>query len=76
MKKIIGIKKGMTQIYVEDRVVPVTVIEVPKNKIFKKDEGKKGILIRMGIGKKKKMNKPEKGMYKKVGYAPKRFWDV
>lgn len=76
MKKIIGIKKGMTQVYIEDRVVPVTVIEVPVNKIFKKDEGENGKLVRIGIGKKKKMNKPEGGMYKKIGYAPKRFLDV
>lgn len=76
MKKIIGLKKGMTQIFVDDGVVPVTVVEIPKNKIFliRSHEGKN--LFRIGIGKRKKMNKPEAGLYKEVKYSPRHFWDV
>jgi large subunit ribosomal protein L3 len=76
MKKFLGIKKGMTKIYEGDKMVPVTVIEIPKNVVFMAKKGDKGNLVRIGIMKKKRMNKPEEGSYKKVGYAPKYLWDI
>lgn len=76
MKKLIGIKKGMTKSYEGDKMIPVTVIELPKNTVFTSKKGEKGNLLRIGINKKKKMNNPEKTIYVKVGYAPKHFWDI
>ncbi|MFH1547172.1 MAG: 50S ribosomal protein L3 [bacterium] len=76
MQKLIGIKKGMTKMYDGDNMVPVTVVELPKNVVFTTNKGEKGNLVRIGILKKKRMNKPEEGLYKKVGFAPKKAWDV
>jgi large subunit ribosomal protein L3 len=75
MKNIIGIKKGMTQIYKDDKVVPVTVVEIPQNKIFAvRTDGDRQV-VRIGVGNKKKMNKSEAGIYKDLKSAPKIFWD-
>lgn len=76
MKSFIGIKKGMTKSYDGDNMVPVTVVEVPRNMVFSSKKGEKGSLVRIGILKKKKTNKPESGTYKEVGYAPKYSWDL
>lgn len=75
MKNIIGIKKGMTQIYKDDKVVPVTIIEIPQNKVFevRNNDGKS--VVRVGIGEKKHPNNAEMGIYKITKNAPKKLWD-
>ena len=76
MKNIIGIKKGMTQIYKDDKVVPVTVVEISENIVCGVDKAEKNCLIRIGTGKKKKPTKAEIGTYKEVKFVPKYTWDV
>lgn len=65
MKKILGIKKGMTRIFREDKAVPVTIIDAGNCVVAFKDE--KG--IELGIGK-VRGNKALKGKYSKLGYVP------
>lgn len=65
----------MTEIYKEDRVLPVTIIEIPQNKIFSVRKDNDDLVVRLGVGERKRMNKPEKGIYSKVKHAPKKYWD-
>jgi large subunit ribosomal protein L3 len=76
---ILGIKKGMTQIFDTDGArVPVTVIEAGPVYVLqvKTAEGKDGYdAIQVGFQdvKDKNAKKPEKGHSDKAGVAPKRF---
>ncbi len=72
MKAILGIKKGMTQIFDDEgRVIPVTVLEAgPCIVLQKKTEEKDGYnAIQVGFveGKENRTNKPLKGHFEKVG---------
>ena len=67
MKNFLGIKKGMTKFYEGDKMIPVTVIEIPKNTVFMSKKLDNKNLTRIGILKKKKMNKPEEDTYGKIG---------
>jgi large subunit ribosomal protein L3 len=80
-KAIVGKKIGMTQIFTEDgRLVPVTVIEAgPCTVVQLKNEESDGYnAVQVGFGDMtekradKRLNKPEKGHFKKAGVAPKR----
>jgi len=75
MKFIIGYKKGMTQIF-DDKgnTIPSTVIDVREVVYLgEKEEKKDGYnSISIGIGKKRKPSKAEKGKYKKLKYVPKK----
>ncbi|MBN2100890.1 50S ribosomal protein L3 [Candidatus Dojkabacteria bacterium] len=75
MDHFIGYKKGMTQVYKGERVVPVTIVEIPENVVvlIKKENNK--MLVRLGIGKKKRPNKAEQGMYKDANLVPVDTWD-
>ncbi len=73
MNGIVGIKKGMTQIYNKnDNVVPCTVIDVSDTYIVGKKttnrDGYKAVIV--GKGKKKKAKKAELGKYKKLKFVP------
>ncbi|MBD3363170.1 50S ribosomal protein L3 [Candidatus Dojkabacteria bacterium] len=65
--KIIGKKKIMTQIFKDTgEVVPVTVIACENLVIARKEDDK----VYVGLGKKKKANKAEKGKYSSLGFVP------
>ena len=77
MLGIIGKKVGMTQVYKDGHIVPVTVIESrPCKLVHKKTLEKNGYSsLALGIGdvKEKKVNKPLKGMFDKLGLKPVKF---
>lgn len=74
---ILGKKVGMTQIFEDEKLIPVTVIEAGSNFIVQvKTEEKEGYnAITLAYGDKKEKNtiKPEMGLFKKAGITPKRF---
>ena len=66
MKALIGIKKGMTRIFKDDKVVPVTVIDTQGCVLSHLEP--KG--FELGIGVKKRPIKSMEGKYKAVGKVP------
>jgi large subunit ribosomal protein L3 len=72
-KAVIGIKKGMTQVFDETgTVVPVTIIDMADVFLIDKQEKDSELLVKVGIGLKKKPNKPEQKKYEKIGKVPTR----
>lgn len=74
MKAILGLKKGMTQIFGKDgNVIVCTIIDVTDVKVVgkrtKEVDGYEAVVL--GIGKKKKPTKSEVGKYKSLKYVPK-----
>ncbi len=73
---LIGKKLGMTRIFLEDgKEVPVTVIEAgPCAVVQKKTRQKEGYdAVQVGLGlKKKKVNSPISGHFKKAGVEPRK----
>ncbi len=66
MKALIGVKKGMTRIFKEDKVVPVTVIDTEGCMLSHLEpQG-----FELGIGEKKHPNKAMLGKYKAVEKVP------
>jgi large subunit ribosomal protein L3 len=76
-KGILGKKIGMTQVFVGDNLVPVTVVEATPNVVLqKKSEDTDGyVAVQLGFGEKrdKLANKPSKGHTQKANTTPKRF---
>ena len=74
---ILGKKIGMTQIFEDEKLIPVTVIEVGTNFITQikteEKEGYNAITLAYGDKKEKNTTKPELGIFKKAGVTPKRF---
>ncbi len=76
-KAIIGKKLGMTQIF-DDKglMIPVTVVEAgPMTVVRKKTverDGYAALVTAFGAVKEDRLNKPEKGVFKKAGVAPKK----
>ncbi len=74
-KAIIGRKLGMTQVFTENgKVIPVTVIEagpcpVVQVKTLERD-GYSAIKLGFDEVKENALNKPEAGLFKKIGVAP------
>jgi large subunit ribosomal protein L3 len=66
MKAILGIKKGMTRVFVEEKAIPVTVLDVTGCKVAKVN----GEKIELGLGQKKNANKAIQGQYKELGFVP------
>jgi large subunit ribosomal protein L3 len=66
MKALIGIKKGMTRIFKEDQVVPVTIVDT-EGCVLSHIEPKG---FELGIGKKKGTNKAIQGKYKALEKVP------
>lgn len=69
MKYIIGRKLGMVQVFgVDGRLFPTTVVQCETNKII----SKKSNSITVGFEEidEKKINKPQKGYFKKLGIKP------
>ena len=74
---ILGKKIGMTQIFEDEKLIPVTVIEAGSNFVvqIKKNEkeGYNAITLAFDEKKEKNTNKPEAGLFKKAGITPKKF---
>ena len=74
-KAIIGRKLGMTQVFsAEGKVIPVTVIEagpctVVQVKTLERD-GYSAIKLGFGEVKENALNKPQEGLFKKIGVKP------
>jgi len=66
MKFILGYKKEMTQVYREDKVVPITVVKIDPCKVTQaKTEEKDGYSgVQIGCGSRRKIKKPLKGHLK------------
>ena len=78
MKGILGIQRGMTQVFGKNgKLVPVTVIEVTPNIVTqiktKANDGYDAIQIAAVDKKETRANKPETGHTKKASTTPKRF---
>lgn len=72
MKAILGIKKGMTRVFENDRAIPVTLVDVAGCKIANIRNGK----VELVLGSKKKGTKAQLGQYKEIGYVPMHKWLV
>ena len=74
---ILGKKVGMTQIFEDEKLIPVTVIEAGSNFIVQikteEKEGYNSITLAFDDKKEKNTIKPEMGLFKKAGITPKRF---
>lgn len=67
---ILGRKKFMTSIYIGDKRVPVTAVELDKVVVANKfPQDNQNILV-IGVGQKKKPSKALLGVYKDLGYVP------
>ena len=78
MKGILGIKRGMTQVFgTNGKLVPVTVVEVEPNVVSqiktKENDGYEAIQLAAVSKKEPRSNKPEIGHLKKANATPKRF---
>ena len=74
---ILGKKIGMTQIFEDEKLIPVTVIEAGSNFVVQiktnEKEGYNAITLAFDEKKEKDTNKPEAGLFKKAGITPKKF---
>ena len=74
---ILGKKTGMTQIFEDEKLIPVTVIEAGSNFVVQiktnEKEGYNAITLAFDEKKEKNTNKPEAGLFKKAGITPKKF---
>lgn len=78
MKGILGIKRGMTQVFgTNGKLVPVTVVEVEPNVVSQiktmENDGYESIQLAAVSKKETRSNKPEIGHLKKANATPKRF---
>ena len=78
MKGILGIQRGMTQVFGKNgKLVPVTVVEITPNIVSqiktKENDGYDAIQLAAVEKKIKRSNKPETGHLKKANTTPKRF---
>jgi large subunit ribosomal protein L3 len=76
VKGILGAKLGMTQVWDNNRVVPVTVVQagpcvVTQVRTADKD-GYSAVQLAYGAIDPRKVNKPESGHFNKAGVAPRR----
>jgi len=77
VKGILGTKVGMTQIWQEDKAIPVTVIHAGPCKVVARRTPEKDGYQAVQLGylplKEKKVNRPMRGYFKKQGVEPLRF---
>jgi large subunit ribosomal protein L3 len=76
MKSIVGRKMGMTQVFAEDGTMyPVTVVEVLPNTVVQvkteETDGYEALQVGYEDKKEARCSKPELGVFKKAGVAPK-----
>lgn len=71
---ILGEKVGMTQKWVDDKVVPVTVLRVDPMRVVQiktaERDGYNALQVTYGHRDPRKLNKPEAGHYAKAGVQP------
>jgi large subunit ribosomal protein L3 len=71
---IVGEKVGMTQTWVDDKVVPVTMLRVEPMRIVqiktKEHDGYTALQVTYGQKKANKLNKPQAGHFEKAGVEP------
>ncbi len=71
---IVGEKVGMTQTWVDDKVVPVTMLRVDPMRIVQiktnERDGYTALQVTYGSKKANKLNKPEAGHFEKAGVEP------
>ncbi|ACZ00679.1 50S ribosomal protein L3 [Streptobacillus moniliformis] len=74
---ILGKKIGMTQIFENEKLIPVTVIEAGPNFVVQtktvEKEGYTSITLAYDEKREKLVNKPEMGVFKKAGITAKKF---
>lgn len=79
-KQLMGIKIGMTQIWKNDRFIPVTVIQVPKAEIIEEKtvekHGYKALKVGAVTVDAKKLTKPEAGQFKKIENTYKKIYEI
>jgi len=73
-QSIVGEKVGMTQTWVDDKVVPVTVLRVEPMRIVQiktnQRDGYTALQVTYGHKDAKKLNRPDAGHFTKSGVAP------
>ena len=71
---IVGEKVGMSQKWVDDRIVPVTVLRVEPMRVVQvktpERDGYSALQVTYGTREAKKLNKPEAGHFAKADVAP------
>ncbi len=71
---IVGEKVGMTQTWVDDRVVPVTILRVEPMRVVQiktsENDGYTALQVTSGQKDPKKLNRPDAGHFAKAGVAP------
>src|SRR5687768_18376403 len=71
---IVGEKVGMSQKWVDDRIVPVTVLRVEPMRVVQvktpERDGYSALQVTYGNKEAKKLNKPEAGHFTKADVAP------
>jgi len=73
-QSIVGEKVGMTQTWVDDKVIPVTVLRVEPMRIVQvkttERDGYNALQVTYGHRKANKLNKPQAGHFDKAGVEP------
>ena len=76
MKGILGTKVGMTQVWQDDRLVPVTVVLAGPCPVVQRktpeSDGYSAVQLGWHEKSEKATNKPEAGHFKKAGVTPQR----
>src|SRR6478672_13047274 len=74
LQAIVGEKVAMSQVWVNDRVIPVTVLRVEPARIVQvkttERDGYTAVQVTFGQKDAKKLSKPEAGHFAKAGVAP------
>ena len=79
-KQLMGIKIGMTQLWKNDKFIPVTVIQVPKAEIIEEKTVEKHGYNSLKVGAflvdAKKLTKPEAGQFKNIENNYKKIYEI
>jgi large subunit ribosomal protein L3 len=79
-KQLMGIKIGMTQIWKNDKFIPVTVIQIPKTEIIEEKTIKKHGYNALKVGAiqidSKKLTKPQAGQFKNIENSYKKIYEI
>ncbi len=74
---LLGKKIGMTQVFENEKLIPVTVVEVKSNFVVQiktvEKEGYNAVALATGEKREKLVNKPKMGVFKKAGISPQRL---
>jgi large subunit ribosomal protein L3 len=66
MKAILGIKKGMTRVFKDDKMVPVTVVDTSSCKVAKRE----GNQVELGLLERRRPTSAQIGQYKDLKIVP------